>query len=573
MTQIGILDEGRDGAPVAAPRHGFSARWLASPRALRVPLGVFAACLVVLAWVEQWRLLDQLLTRHVNADNTILWLFARDWSRLRLYEPTFYGQSYGVTLEGIPTAILHALGAPYPLALPLALFMLAWGAWLCLAIGAYRRGMPLAALAALAAPSLLQTRHWVVVGVIGTGVGRLLAAACAGLALRALDTPRRVFATVTLGGLAVAFDTASALLAAPALLWAGLRWLHKRRTWLPAALGLIAPLAWIALNAWFTHVRPDHDFHKIWSYEPELRPLLQNLRAPDQLLGPHAPELAHRGASIPIALCALLLLALGAGAWREAAAVSCVTAQLVYLAALEKSLDDQGTLWFPAARMTLTVPMATWFVAALTLRACWRRLGPRRHRWPAAGVLAAAALALLTASSVSVRALQWDERLRGIEQAGMATGFLPLARPWNVAAQCEQAQREAAAFGTSIVAFPGEHVANYACPALYPELVTVYPKYERRYWVLDELSQTSQRRMILWGRNEQLCQQRIAHRLFDECHAVADHRAVALDWHDRARDKDPLQILHALGVFVRPFGPGCKPRDRENCDWWHQRYH
>ena len=89
--------------------------------------------------------------------------------------------------------------------------------------------------------------------------------------------------------------------------------------------------------------------------------------------------------------------------------------------------------------------------------------------------------------------------------------------------------------------------------------------------MLDELSQTPERRMILWGRNEQLCQQRIARRLFSECHAVADHRAVALAWTDR--DKDPLQILHALGAFVRPFGPGCKPRDRENCDWWRQRYH
>ena len=434
MTQSGTLDT------VTAHAQGVRAapaRLAGSLALRRAAVYALAACFVALAWLEQWRLLTRLLSRLMNADHALLWLAARDWSRLELREPTFYGQSYGVTLEAIPTALLHALGATYAMALPLALFALAWGAWLCLAVGAFRRGMPLAGLSALAAPSLLNVDHWIVVGVIATGVGRLLSAVCAQLALRDVHTRRRVFAMVSIGGLAVAFDTASAILVAPALVWAGWRWLRVRRLWLPAALGLIAPLAWVALNAWFTRVHPDHDFHKTWSFVPELRVLLKNYRAPNLLFQVQSLELWQNGALIPLSLAALLCLTAVLRAPREAAVVASVLLQLVYLASLYKSLDDQKTLWFPSARMTLGVPMAVWFASVLSLRAIWKRLGARRYLWPVVRPLAAALLVLLVSSSAAVRALHWDEHSAEVEQAGLKTRWLPLMRPWDVRVLCD----------------------------------------------------------------------------------------------------------------------------------------
>jgi hypothetical protein len=531
-------------------------------------LALAGSCML-LTCVEQWRLLQHLLTRHMNADHALLWLAAREWSRLSVHEPTFYGQTYGVLFEGIPIALLHAVGLSYTYALPLALFLLAWSAWLWLAASAFRRKMPVAGLTALAAPCLLSVKHWIVVGVIGTGVGRLLAAVCAGLILRGISRPSQAFRAVTLGGLAVAFDSASLVLAGPALLWAGWTRLRLRRYWLPTVLGLLAPAAWVALNIWFTRLHPDHDMHANWSFMPELEPLLLNLADPDPLFAVQSLELCPSGALIHVLLLILLGLALCARAWREAAAVSCVLAQLTYLAALDKSLDEIGTLWFPAARMTLGVPMAVWFVAAVTLQACWMRWQQRRPAWTFARQLAVPLLLLLVLSSASVRALHWDKQIFAIAQRGMEPKFLELSRPWDIAAICAQAQRSAQAWGTEIVAFPTQGTANYACPALYPELVTVFPSYERRYWILNQLAQTTQGRMILWGKGEKFCRTGLARELFTQCQPAASGHALAVAWEKR----DPLQVLRALRYKVRPFGPGCSPKDTRTCGWWFGRYY
>ena len=564
MALVGDYDAVKHGTAVTS-KH----RSAVHPRVRRLGFVAVGVSCMLLTCLEQWRLLQHLLSRHMNADHALLWLAARDWSRLTLREPTFYGQTYGVTFEAIPIAVLHALGVPYTYALPLALFLLAWGAWLWLAASAFRRGMPLAGLTALAAPCLLSVNHWVVVGVIGTGVGRLLAAACAGLVLRGVSQRARAFTAITLGGLAVAFDSASLVLVGPALVWAAWTWLRMRRFWLPALLGLLAPAAWVALNVWFTRVHPDHDMHANWSLMPERGPLLLNLQEPGRLFAVQSLELLHNGALIPVALLCLLGLALCARAWREAAAVSCVIAQLTYLAALEKSLDEIDTLWFPAARMTLGVPMALWFVAAVTLHACWTRWQQRQPGWAFARQLTAPLVSLLVLGSAGVRALHWDQHIAAIVQRGQEPKFLELSRPWEVEAMCAQAQRAARDWGTEIVAFPTEGTADYACPALYPELMTVFPSYERRYWILNELANTAQRRMILWGRSEKFCHTGRARELFTECHSAVPGRAVAVAWENR----DPLQVLRGLRYKVRPFGPGCRPKDTTTCGWWFARYY
>jgi hypothetical protein len=554
---------------VAAERADIRAA-LGRPISKRVLWGLLLGSALVTV-LEQHRLLRTLSTRYANADHALLWLAARDWSLLRVREPTFYGQPYGVTFEAIPTALLHAFGVPYNVALPTALVGMAICAWWLLAWAALRRGMKLAALLAVAAPVLVNFEHWVVVSVIGTGVGRLLAALCAARVLTGGTTRRQVALSVAIGGFAMVIDSASALLALPALIWASWAWLRTRRYWLPMLSGLCVPAAWMAFTTWFDRLHPDHDLHAAWSFVVALEPLRENWLDADQLFAVQALELYRHGMFVPAAVGCMLLCALGLRAWRAAAAVGCVLAQLLYLAALPKSLDHMESLWYPAARMTLTCPMALWFAFSVTLQAA---LEPARRSWQlcareaAITNLVVGLLVLLIAGSASVLKFHWRARLQPIEATGLMQSSLELSVASDIMATCRAARLAADRAETNIVAFPNDGTATYACPALYPDLLTIYPEYERRYWVLDELASRTSERMILWGVNERACRRRRFRKELDACDPVSDDRALALVF----KPQPALVVLHALGYAVRPFGPGCHPADLVGCSWWRQHF-
>ena len=526
----------------------------------------------IVSCLQQHRLLRKLTTLYLNEDHALLWMAAKDWARLDIREPTFYGQSYGVTFEAIPTAILHAFGVPYPIALPAALAGMALLAWWLLAWAAARRGMYFAALLAVGGPVLVNFEHWIVVEVIGTGVGRLLAAACAALVLGWPSTRRNVALAVALGGAAVAVDNASALLAFPALLWAGLDWLPKRRVWLPAIAALIVPVAWLALNAWYDAKHPDHALHPRWAFSPELYALIENWRGPDPLLRIQALELYRHGMIVPLAIMLALALAIAVRAQREALTVASLLALLALLSSLPKSMDQMSSLWFPAARMTLAGPMAVWFAGCVTLRAVIKRA---RHNlalfpyWPGLRLLALAAIVAAIASSALLVKSTWRARIEPIREAGLKEWIMPLRTPDAIVSICDRAVDAARDAETNIVAFPHDRTAAYACSALYPDLVTVFPQYERRTWVLEQLSTLNIDRMLLWGFGPDFCNERRTRKGFRDCKPLADDGAVMLEF------KAPgpaLAALRLIGHKPRPFGPGCNPNAIQTCPWWFDTY-
>jgi hypothetical protein len=542
------------------------------PVAVRLPSGRRAAVLAGIVFIagaivgEQTRLITSLLSRYTNEDHTLLWLAATDWWRLRMREPTFYGQPYGATFESIPAGLLHVLGISYGIALPVTLLALAVSAWWLLAWGAWKRGFILPALIALTAPILLSIDHWIVVGVIGTGVGRFLTALAGALCLGARSTPRVIGAAVGLAGFGVAIDTAAALIAAPVMVWAAWDWLRVRRAWLAILSGLLFPLAWIALNSWFNSMFPDHALHPGPGFSPQWDVLRNNFDNLDRLFAPHAAEVYPHGGLVPW-LCSLALLAgLATRSWRAAGASACYIALLLLLAALPKSLDTMDSLWFPAARMTLAAPMGLWFVCAVTMGAIAERLAPRlreRLAWGAFG-----ALTLLCVGTASWRDVNWDDRIGLIERAGLAERRLPLRMITDIEDICRAASEAAGAAETPIVIFPHDRAANYACPALYPRLISAHPSYERRYWILRRLSSRPSERMLIWGAAPDLCGTKKWKDNVAACSAVVDGRAVRVDF----PSQPPLDVLHRLGYSPRPFGADCHPNERQTCAWWARKY-
>ena len=535
----------------------------------RNAITIIASVLAIAFGFEQARLIFTFLGRYTNEDHAILWLAASDWARLRPHEPTFYGQPYGVNFEAIPMALFRALDCSYGMAFPVALIAMASLAWLLLAWAALRRGAFLLVVAAVAMPVLLNLEHWIIVGVIGTGVGRLLAAVGVVLALREKHTPWHAFAVVCVTSLAVMLDTAAATLALPALVWAGWGFPLRRRLlpmWLGAALGVVPAIAWRLYNDWFNRAYPDHVLHPPPTFDPTWRILMENMEKPDRLFAQQAFELAPKGWVVLALLALCWLITLGARAYRELIAATCACALVLGLASLPKAMDSYNCIWLPSARMSLTTPMALWFCGLMAYFALRERILWRDRSLVQTVV---AVVLVLCCWTVGVRARDWDIRLAPILRAGLGEGRLPLRRVDDVERVCREANDAASEAQTNIVVFPNDRSAAYGCPAIYRKMLTAHPGYERRFWVLRRLAALQATRMLVWGLAGDTCKQKRVRRAFEHCTPVANGQAMRFDF----QTKPALEAMLPLGLNPRPFGPGCNPHDRDaTCKWWAEHY-
>jgi hypothetical protein len=516
---------------------------------------------------EQGKLIVRLLSRYTNEDHAVLWLAASDWMRLRPREPTFYGQPYGVNLESVPMGVLHVLGLSYGTALPLTLIGLAIGAWWVLAWGCMRRGWWLAALLATATPILLRVDHWVIVGAIGTGVGRFLGAVAAAVMIGFPPSRRSIGISIAVGGFAVAIDTAAGMLVIPAFAWAFVGWLRVPRSWVAASLGALVPAAWKAYSAWFEATHTDHALHAGWTLETSWEPFLHNWANPDLLFGAHTFELYPHGDGIIWLAIAFAVLSIGSRRVGPILSALCLLALLSTLGSLPKSLDGSKSLWFSASRMTLAAPMALWFVGCVSVHAFVERLWSERSK-PWVGGIALLCFVGIVSATLIMRAGQWEGQIAAIEHEGLAINNMRLHEIGHLEERCERAQQVAREAGTRVVLFIHDRAANYACPALHRQLLTALPGYERRSWVLRALSKRPVDKLIAWGVSPRECRRPDYKRALHQCVSVADGDAVLLEF-DR---QPPLDVIHRLGFKIRPFGQGCHPGTLEGCGWWQEKY-
>jgi hypothetical protein len=240
------------------------------------------------------------------------------------------------------------------------------------------------------------------------------------------------------------------------------------------------------------------------------------------------------------------------------------------LASMPKSLDGRTTLWFPSARMTIAAPMAFWFAGCVTLQGVAARAraalsSERVLAWATAG---GALIVLATTGTALSRASAWAPRIDAILRTGLSDGGLQLRTVKEIDNLCRDVAAIAREGGSKIVVFPTDRAANYACGALYPELLTVFPGYERRAWVLRRLSSRPADRMLVWGFESNDCKKKRFRRVIHSCAVVGDGRAMQMEFEPRP----PLDVLRDIGLRPRPFGPGCHPNEVATCGWWASRY-
>jgi hypothetical protein len=321
-------------------------------------------------FLDQLRALLSFGRSHTDQDQTILWYAGRELLSGKVYEPNFFGQRYNTTFEAIPGALLHAAGLSWGTALPLATTLLVTLAWILLAATAYRRGQPLAALLALAAPLLMRVQYVLLFDAPrGVLAGDCAAALAMAIGLAARRHQIRLCSLVAIGGLAVLWDYAAALAVIPVLVYVVCSdWSQYRRragqTVCLVAAATLPPLAWYLFTAtwWNAH-------HSYLNYPSAASSLhwsvwVNNFDHLSVYVSYFAPALA------PVAGVAVFLLASGIvlvmvlAVRRRSLALllaNCSLLVLLLLALTSTSAVEPG-LYLAGSRILLPLPFAAWFL-------------------------------------------------------------------------------------------------------------------------------------------------------------------------------------------------------------------
>jgi hypothetical protein len=481
-----------------------------------------------------------------NDDLSLFWYAAREWGRLHIRQPNFYGQTYGSTLEAIPTEAFRRLGVPLWTATPLAMGAMALLGWWLLAAAAWRRSHRTLPLAAVAAPVVLSAYHafYTTSGADLPGP-RFIVVAGVALLIAGPGTIGEA-AAWTLAGLGILLDPSALLLAVPVAVW----YLLSTRPLRPRAiaLGAVVPAAWLGWSLWFYRTHPDYDIHVSAAARPSLHQLADSAGRLDRFFTLYVPELARLWVLPLLALVALVLLLGSSRRVRYAIPAALVPLLMLLAMASPKANDDLGPMLTPG-RLLLVLPHTLWFLALLAAESGVLA----RFRVPHGAVVAVIVVTAL--ASAGLRTADFDGRVVAQRERGVrANVYYPFTRTSALRAECRTLEQAAARAGTSLVVFTKDRTANYACGALgYGRVDTLHTTYERRTWRLYEELRTTRTAAVIADVPPGFCGR--AGRHVDACTPVSAHAVVV-----GFRPQSVLTVLDDLRLPVRAFGPSCRPR-------------
>jgi len=453
---------------------GSRTRWI-----IWVGAGVLASGLLI----DQLRALLGFGRSHTDQDQTILWYAGRELLSGKVYEPNFFGQRYNTTFEAVPGALLHAAGLSWGTALPLATTLLVTLAWVLLAAAAYRRGQPVAALLALAAPLLVRVQYLLLFDAPrGVLAGDCTAALAMAIGLAARRYQIRLCSLVAIGGLAILWDYAAALAVIPVLVYVVCSdWPQYRRrgghTALLVAAAVVPPLAWylFTITWWNAHhfdvTYPAATSSLRWSV------WVHNFEHLSAYVSYFAPALA------PVAGVAVFLLASGIvlvmilALRRRSLALllaNCSLLVLILLALTSNSAAEPG-LYLAGSRILLPLPFAAWFLsfAVLDTAKGTRVYGPRTNQRVIAIVVLATISVIVTQINFSSVATRSITPTVGVSVANPTTVLSPL---------CAALMRVYRSTDAQLLATNNVNVA-YGCAA-EDGLNTLLPFFDRRGWLI-----------------------------------------------------------------------------------------
>jgi hypothetical protein len=427
-----------------------------------------------------------------------------------VHEPNFFGQNYNTTFESIPGQLFHELGMSYATASPLSTTLLLTACWAVLAIAAYRRQNYVAAAAALGLPICLPIQYLLLADAPrGILAGDLCAALCIAAAVWVKDPRIRLALLLCFGGLAFAWDNATVVAVAPALvggIGGSLGELTRSfsKTAIAAALGLILPVAWWAVDHWWYSSHPiDFTAYPVQS-GVRLSTVGHNLQHLGPLVSYYEPQLFQHLGLLLLVGAALVAFAVYAGIRnRQPAPILAALALLfaVFLClSVRDSLNVSGGLYLSGDRFLLPLPLGMWSVFAFatgSFMANTRSSGRAIHSKPMRSLGVEIIVLVAVASFISTQIL-FDKTTGEVAAVDVTpAAIVATVNPTKLIEQCADLNSMYRRTHAELLVTNNPDIA-YACEATN-DISTVDQTYDRRGWVLSAVGKDATRRMLLQG--------------------------------------------------------------------------
>lgn len=495
-------------------------------------------CFLLLAMfiAERVTALYALSFRYTDVDHVIMWHAAIDYASDDFYEPYFYGQSYNPMVESLLAAPFVKAGASVIYVMPVITAILAALPFLWLFSIAYRRTQYTVAILIMAFLILHPLEFTMLNQLRGFVPG--IAVACLGL----IAVKRRtVFGFAIFGfcsALGFAFNPSSLIISFP--LGAYLLFDHYRdkRFYLAVIAGALPALAYNYFSQKFYIDNPAYNLHKPWPMEFEPYTVRLALGLQDEFFAMVTPIFTYRGWLL-LPLLGLLCVALFIKKKkRESVAVASCGMLIVFALGFKKVHNGDYSLYFSSARMLLGLPY--FFVMLFVLL-------------PVSNNLRAAVLATVISAAFFIFKMQGMDEKVDHYAAPSLNKVIEVVPVKTVAAACDEMKSRADRSGAETIIVLEDKMrhecklAAYSMPAFHPKSAPViFPSYERRTWLLQEMSAKQYETILFIGGSDSAWNVRLQ--------SNKDISAIGGGFYLMRNNSLPLiEAMKKLGIPVRPF--------------------
>jgi hypothetical protein len=414
---------------------------------------------------------------YTDGDQTITWLSAVDKSNGLWYTPFFYGQFYNISMEAICSAPFIALGGSVELVVPIVSNVLGVLPFFLGALFLVRIKQFNAALFILTLGIILPAQYHFVTA-MARGFAGGIAVFSIGLYITGFSGKWIKSIGYALIFIAYLVNPNVLIILAPLAIYWIYDKIELKKVWslsnyLPILIGLIVCASFFLWIQTFN--RPHYEVHKLWRLGIELDYLVDSFKSLDARFLYLFPFLPKMGSLLFITCVIAVGWFIYKRNWKATIIMGLTVAFVVTTLAVNKTLDGTYSTFFPYSRMYLALPYL--LIMVLTLF----KPNPR------------AILGLIAVLTLGGFIYQmFDIPKKAIESVRGNTGVVQVLTIDKLCLECETFERLTKEYDADLLVFhykTDEYI--YGCKALKPNLPTLYPEYDRRYWEFSNHADTA----------------------------------------------------------------------------------